>query len=72
MSYLSNSKIVCSQMLTVWFSHRWDPQNKEWMKVEEPQLMTQDDTPHPHVPRSVQPRSTEPGLRNVGRLFQES
>lgn len=53
-------------------SHRWDPQKKEWVKAEKPQLITQDDTPHPHVPRSVQPRSTEPGLKNVGRLFQES
>ncbi|KAI9780287.1 MAG: hypothetical protein M1816_003129 [Peltula sp. TS41687] len=58
---------------TEYEEHRWDPQKKEWVnKAEKPHLITQDETPHPHVPISVQPRSTAPGLQNLGRLFQES
>ncbi|KAI9813907.1 MAG: hypothetical protein M1832_006054 [Thelocarpon impressellum] len=55
------------------FSHRWDPAHREWMRTggeQVPQELV--GPPRPHIPQSVQTRSTAPGLANIMRLVRGS
>ncbi|KAI9831091.1 MAG: hypothetical protein M1826_003989 [Phylliscum demangeonii] len=57
-------------LLTEFAGYRWDPPTKGWLKASAQQLIHQNPDGHPHVPRSVQPRSTAAGLRNIRRVFR--
>ncbi|KAI9752959.1 MAG: hypothetical protein M4579_005390 [Chaenotheca gracillima] len=58
-------------MLTEYEGHRWEPNTKEWVKYtdEEQSKLIARELPEPHIPRSVQSRSSATGLRNIFRLF---
>ncbi|KAI9791245.1 MAG: hypothetical protein M1833_001558 [Piccolia ochrophora] len=60
-------------VVTEYEGHRWDTHVKNWVRLDQDAVDPHSSgRPKPHVPRSVQPRSTKAGIQNLFRLFDLS